>query len=308
MNEDRPSAASQDGGQRNWLERIGQLFSSEPKDKGELLDVLQEAQQRELLDRDAVGMIEGVMDVSEMQVRDIMIPRSQMEVIERETSLADFLPVIIESAHSRFPVIGENKDEVLGIILAKDLLPYAAQVAAQGDSNDFNIRDLLRPAMVVPESKRLNVMLKEFQASRNHMAIVVDEYGGVAGLVTIEDVIEQIVGEIEDEHDVDDEESYILPAAAGHHSVRALTPIGDFNAHFNCALSHEEFDTVGGLVLNAFGRMPKRGEQVDIEGFRFTVQRADNRRVHLLDVASAPLQPRQGEEGGNSDNDESTQA
>ncbi len=304
MNEDRSSAASQDGGRRNWLERIGQLFSSEPKDKGELLGVLKEAHQRELLDRDAVGMIEGVMDVSEMQVRDIMIPRSQMEVIERESSLAQFLPIIIESAHSRFPVIGENKDEVLGILLAKDLLPYAAE----GEGGDFNIRDLLRPAMVVPESKRLNVMLKEFQASRNHMAIVVDEYGGVAGLVTIEDVIEQIVGEIEDEYDIDDEESYILPAAAGHHSVRALTPIEDFNDHFKCALSDEEFDTVGGLVLAAFGRMPKRGEQVDIEGFRFTVQRADNRRVHLLDVGPAPAPSESDEEGGDRDIDESTPA
>ena len=283
MNEDRPSGAAPDGQQRNWLERIGQIFSSEPKDKDELLKLLKEAQQGNLLDRDAVGMIEGVMDVSEMQVRDIMIPRSQMEVIERDAPLTQFLPIIIESAHSRFPVIGENKDEVLGIILAKDLLPYVAQ-----SDSDFNIRDLLRPAMVVPESKRLNVMLKEFQSSRNHMAIVVDEYGGVAGLVTIEDVIEQIVGEIEDEHDVDDEESYILPASAGHHSVRALTPIEDFNEFFNSSLSDEEFDTIGGLVLNGFGRMPKRGEYVDLEGFRFTVQRADNRRVHLLDVSEAP--------------------
>lgn len=293
MNEDRPSDAAPDGQHRNWLERIGQLFSSEPKDKDELLHILKEAQQGNLLDRDAVGMMEGVMDVSEMQVRDIMIPRSQMEVIGRDTALSEFLPIIIDSAHSRFPVIGESKDEVLGIILAKDLLPYVAQE----DSSDFNIRDLLRPAMVVPESKRLNVMLKEFQSSRNHMAIVVDEYGGVAGLVTIEDVIEQIVGEIEDEHDVDDEDSYILPAEAGHYSVRALTHIDDFNDHFKSQFSDDEFDTIGGLVLNGFGRMPKRGEYIDLNGFRFVIQRADNRRVHLLDVGPAPEIPEEGEPG-----------
>ncbi len=301
MNEDRSSGASQDGGPRNWLERIGQLFTSEPKDKKELLQLLREAQQTNLLDRDAVGMIEGVLDVSEMQVRDIMIPRSQMDVIERESSLAELLPVIIDSSHSRLPVIGESKDEVLGIILAKDLLPYAAK----SDSADFNLRDLLRPAMVVPESKRLNVMLKEFQTSHNHMAIIVDEYGGVAGLVTIEDVLEQIVGEIEDEHDVDDEDSYILPAGAGHHSVRALTTIEDFNDYFKVNLSDEEFDTIGGLVLNGFGRMPKRGEYVDLEGFRFSVQRADNRRVHLLDVSTAP-EPQQEDESGNGSLDESS--
>ncbi len=304
MNEDRSSGAAPDGQHRNWLERIGQLFASEPKDREELLQLLKEAQQSNLLDRDAVGMIEGVMDVSEMQVRDIMIPRSQMEVIERDASLAVFLPIIVESAHSRFPVIGENKDEVLGIILAKDLLPYAAQM----DGGDFNIRDLLRPAMVVPESKRLNVMLKEFQTSRNHMAIVVDEYGGVAGLVTIEDVLEQIVGEIEDEHDVDDEESYILPAGEGHFSVRALTNIDDFNEYFKCQFSDEEFDTVGGLVMNAFGRMPKRGEQVDFGGFRFAVQRADNRRVHLLDVSIAPEPLAEDSDGTGSLTDDSSQA
>ena len=300
---DRPSGAAPEGQQRNWLERISQLFSSEPKDKDELLQLLKEAQQSNLLDRDAVTMIEGVMDVSEMQVRDIMIPRSQMEVIERDAQLSAILPTMVDSAHSRFPVIGENKDEVLGIILAKDLLPYVAQ----GEGSEFNIRDLLRPAMVVPESKRLNIMLKEFQGSRNHMAIVVDEYGGVAGLVTIEDVLEQIVGEIEDEHDVDDEENYILPAGEGHHSVRALTAIDDFNEYFNTAFSDEEFDTVGGLVLNAFGRMPKRGESVDIAGLRFNVQRADNRRVHLLDVSAAPEPEAEGDSGEESPIDEAPQ-
>lgn len=277
MSEDR---TSEEGRPRNWLERLGQMLQSEPKDKEDLLQFLTEAQQRALLDHDALRMIEGVMEVSEMQVRDIMIPRSQMEVIEREASLADFLPIIIDSAHSRFPVIGENRDEVVGIVLAKDLLPFVAR----GEENGFNIREILRPAMIVPESKRLNVLLQEFQASRNHMAIVVDEYGGVAGLVTIEDVLEQIVGEIEDEHDVDSDENNILPAGGDSFSVRALTPIEDFNEHFGTDFGDEEFDTIAGLVMNAFGHMPKRGEQIDFAGFSFTVQRADNRRIYLLEV------------------------
>ena len=296
MSEDRSSGAVQEGRPRSWLERIGQILQSEPKDKDDLRQFLLDAQERALLDHDAVTMIEGVMDVSEMQVRDIMIPRSQMEVIDREAGLADFLPIIIGSAHSRFPVIGENRDEVLGIILAKDLLPF---VTTEGNG-DFNIREILRPAMIIPESKRLNVLLREFQTSRNHMAIVVDEYGGVAGLVTIEDVLEQIVGEIEDEHDVDDEENYILHAGGDRYSVRALTTIEDFNEHFHTRFSDEEFDTIAGLVLNAFGRMPKRGEQVDFDGFRFTVQRADNRRIYLLEVEPAPQEETGNEEDAGS--------
>lgn len=292
MNEDRSSGAVQEGRPRSWLERIGQILQSEPKDKEDLRQFLLDAQDRALLDHDAVTMIEGVMEVSEMQVRDIMIPRSQMEVIERDARLADFLPIIVASAHSRFPVIGENRDEVVGIVLAKDLLPF---VAAEGNG-EFNIREILRQAMIVPESKRLNVLLREFQTSHNHMAIVVDEYGGVAGLVTIEDVLEQIVGEIEDEHDVDDEESYILAAGNERYTVRALTPIEDFNDYFRTSFSDEEFDTIAGLVINAFGRMPKRGESVDFKGFRFTVQRADNRRIYLLEVAQAP-EDAPGEEG-----------
>lgn len=295
MNEDRPSGAVQEGRPRSWLERIGQILQAEPKDREDLRQFLLDAQERALLDRDAVSMIGGVMDVSEMQVRDITIPRSQMEVIERDARLTDFLPIIIDSAHSRFPVIGENRDEVLGIVLAKDLLPF---VAAEGNG-EFNIREILRPAMIVPESKRLNILLREFQTSHNHMAIVVDEYGGVAGLVTIEDVLEQIVGEIEDEHDVEEEESYILPAGDNRFSVRALTPIEEFNEHFNTRFSDEEFDTIAGLVLNAFGRMPKRGESVDFDGFRFKVQRADNRRIYLLEVSPIPKQ--EPDEEGNAE-------
>lgn len=289
MNEDR---SGEEGRPRSWLDRLGQFLQSEPKDKEDLLQFLSEAQQRALLDHDAVSMIQGVMEVSEMQVRDIMIPRSQMEVIERDAGLEEFLPVIIDSSHSRFPVIGENRDEVVGIVLAKDLLPFVAP----SEGNEFNIREILRPAMIVPESKRLNVLLREFQTSRNHMAIVVDEYGGVAGLVTIEDVLEQIVGEIEDEHDVESEDNYILPAGEERFSVRALTPIEDFNEHFGTSFGDEEFDTVAGLVMNAFGHMPKRGEQIDLESYRFTVQRADNRRIYLLEVAPAPQDD--GDEGG----------
>lgn len=276
--------ANGNGGQnRTWLERIGQVFQGEPKDRDELVEVLRDSHGRGLLDADALAMIEGVLDVSELQARDVMIPRSQMVVVERGASLEEFLPTIIESAHSRFPVIGENRDEVMGILLAKDLLPFVAD-----GGEGFNIREVLRPAFVIPESKRLNVLLKEFQASRNHMAIVVDEYGGVAGLVTIEDVLEQIVGEIEDEHDVDSDENNILPAGGASFSVRALTPIEDFNEHFGTDFSDEEFDTIAGLVMNAFGHMPKRGEQIEFADYRFTVQRADNRRIYLLEVAPAP--------------------
>jgi len=281
MSEDRPSVAAPGRQPRNWLVRLSQVLQIEPKDREELLRLLRDARQRELLDADSLHMIEGVLEVSEMQARDIMVPRSQMDVVERNATLQEILPMVIESAHSRFPVIGENRDEVVGLLLAKDLLPFVAK----GDGSDFNMRDVLRPAFFIPESKRLNVLLKEFRSSRNHMAVVVDEYGGVAGLVTIEDVIEQIVGEIEDEHDVEDEESFILPVGDGHFTVRGLTPIEDFNEHFGVEFSDEDFDTVAGLVLGELGHMPKRGESLEFDGFRFLVQRCDNRRIYLLDVS-----------------------
>lgn len=279
MSEDRTTSPSKDGKTKNWFDKLGQLLQGEPQDREQLLEVLREAQQNELLDGDALAMIEGVMQVSEMQVRDIMIPRSQMVVVELDATLEQTLPVVIASAHSRFPVVGETRDEVMGILLAKDLLPMFIQQS--GDETHLNIRDLLRPAVFIPESKRLNVLLKEFRANRNHMAIVVDEYGGVAGLVTIEDVLEQIVGEIEDEHDFEDD-LYILDHNDGQHIVKAITPIEDFNEHFGIALSDEEFDTIGGLVMNAFGHLPKRDETIELEGFLFKVIRADNRRVHLM--------------------------
>ena len=266
--------------QKNWLDRLGQVFSSEPKDRDELIMILREAQERNLFDTSALAMIEGVFQVSELQVRDIMIPRSQMVVVEEENSVQEMLPVIIESAHSRFPVIGDSRDEVVGVLLAKDLL----RVLSEEDQSDFNIRDILRPAFIVPESKRLNILLNEFRNSRNHMAIIVDEYGGVAGLVTIEDVLEQIVGDITDEHDLE-EDQYIKYSDDDQYAlVKALTPIEDFNEYFETSLSDDEFDTIGGLVTHKFGRVPKRREATQIDLFNFEVISADSRRLHLLKV------------------------
>ena len=265
---------------RSWLERLGQALQGELKDRDQLIEVLQEAQKNTVIDYDALTMIEGVIGVSEMQVRDIMIPRSQMVVVERDADLKVILQTVVESAHSRFPAVGENRDEVIGILLAKDLLPYFLD----GENIRFNLRDILRPAVFIPESKRLNVLLKEFRASRNHIAIVVDEYGGVAGMVTIEDVLEQIVGEIEDEHDVE-EDAYILEHRNAEYTVKAITPIEDFNEHFQATFSDEEFDTIGGLVMNGFGHMPKRGEKLNLGDFHFKVLRASNRQIYLLQVS-----------------------
>ena len=264
---------------RSWLERLSFALLGEPKDREQLVELLRDAQQRELLDPEALTMIEGVLQVAEMQVRDIMVPRAQMAVVERDAVLETILPVVIESAHSRFPVIGDNRDEVVGILLAKDLLAYCGQEQA----TDFNVRDILRPAVFIPESKRLNVLLKEFRASRNHMAIVVDEYGGVAGLVTIEDVLEQIVGEIVDEHDIE-EDAYIKKHNDNVCAVKALTPIEEFNHYFLSNFSDDEFDTIGGLVMHRFGRLPRRGEVISIDRFRFKILNADSRRIHLLQV------------------------
>ncbi len=272
-----------DSPRRGWLERLGHALKGELKNREQLLEALQEAARNHVIDNDALAMIEGVLGVSEMQVREIMIPRSQMVVVERDADLQDILRIVVDSAHSRFPAVGENRDEVVGILLAKDLLP----LFLQGEAQRFNLRDILRPAVFIPESKRLNVLLKEFRASRNHMAIVVDEYGGVAGLVTIEDVLEQIVGEIEDEHDIADD-VYIFEHRNGEYIVKAMTPIEDFNEHFGTDYSDEEFDTIGGLVMHAFAHMPKRGETVRLGDFLFKVLRASNRRIHLLQVIRAP--------------------
>jgi magnesium and cobalt transporter len=257
------------------LERLSTMLLREPEDRDQLVGLLHSAFERRLLDAEALSMIEGVLQVSETQVRDVMIPRSQMDMIDVADSPAKFIPFVIETSHSRFPVFEDNRDNVIGILLAKDLLRFYAE-------EEFNVREMLRPAVFVPEAKRLNVLLKEFRANRNHIAIVVDEYGGVSGLITIEDVIEQIVGDIEDEYDFDETEDNILVDRSGRYRVKAVTEIADFNNHFNSKFSDEDYDTVGGLVVGRFGRLPKRGESIAIDGFNFQVLRADSRKVHSL--------------------------
>ena len=257
------------------IERLSHFLLRGPEDREQLFELLKSSYEKNLMDADSLSMIEGVLQVSEMQVRDIMIPRSQMDVIDISHSPEKFIPFIISTAHSRFPVIEDDKNDVIGILLAKDLLKYYA-----GD--DFEIRDMLRPAIFIPESKRLNVLLKEFRSSRNHIAIVVDEYGGVSGMVTIEDVLEQIVGEIEDEFDFDETEDNIIQDKNGHYRVKASTEIEDFNEFFKVAFSNEEFSTIGGLIIHAFGHLPKRDEKITFQGFKITVLRADSRKLYSI--------------------------
>jgi len=264
------------------LERLSALLTRGPEDREHLLKQLHSAFERNLLDGDALSMIEGALQVSDMQVRDIMVPRSQMDMIDVNEPPDKFIPHVIATAHSRFPVIDKNRDDVIGVLLAKDLLRYYA-----GDE-EFNVRQMLRPAVFVPESKRLNVLLREFRANRNHMALVVDEYGGVAGLVTIEDILEQIVGDIEDEYDSDESEDNIVRDQGGLYRVKAQTEIADFNRVFGTKYSDADFDTVGGLVLNRFGRLPRRGDAITIDGLRVQVLRADSRRLHSLQVQPIP--------------------
>jgi len=276
MNEDQSGNGS---GRRTWVEKIGAAFSQQPRNREELLEVLRDACEEGILDDDALAMMEGAIEVSETQVRDAMIPRSQMVVVNNDARLDEFLPRIIESGHSRFPVIGENKDEVIGILLAKDLLPH---VASGGES--FDLAATIRPAVVIPESKRLNVLLRDFRVSRNHMAIVIDEYGGVSGLITIEDVLEEIVGEIGDEYD-EDEEVLIQSLGDNRYQVQALTPIEDLNEKFDSDLSDDDYDTVGGLLLAEFGRVPEFDEVVTLaDHFEFRVIKADNRRIITLEM------------------------
>ena len=257
------------------IERLTALLLREPEDREQLIELLHGAFERHLMDAEALSIIEGALAVSDMVVRDIMVPRAQMDVIDINTSFESIVQIVLETTHSRFPAIGENKDDVIGILLAKDLLRYFAGKA-------FDLRDSLRPAIFVPESKRLNVLLREFRASRNHMALVVDEYGGVAGLVTIEDVLEQIVGDIEDEYDFDETADNIVLDNAGRFRVKAITEIKDFNAAFSTSFPDENYDTIGGLVTGHLGHMPKRNEVVVIEGIRMQVLRADSRRIHTL--------------------------
>lgn len=271
---DSSSSSSQRPG---FLERLSHLLMREPEDREQLLVLLHSAFERNLLDADALSIIEGALQVSDMPVREVMIPRAQMDVIDIDDPLDKIVQTALRTAHSRFPVIGENRDDVIGILLAKDLLRLMS-----GD--DDSLRDMLRPAVFIPESKRLNVLLREFRASRNHMAIVVDEYGGVAGLVTIEDVLEQIVGDIEDEYDFDESADNIRVDQTGRYRVKAGTEIEDFNEVFGTTFDDDAYDTVGGLVIHQIGRLPKRGEVVQIDALRFTVLRADSRRVHTLMV------------------------
>ena len=264
-----------------WFERLSTLLLREPEDREQLIELLYSAYERNLLDADALAMIEGVLQVSEMQVRDVMIPRAQMDVVDIADTPEQFIPFVIETAHSRFPVIDKDKDDIIGILLAKDLLRYYA-------GEEFNVRDMLRHAVFVPESKRLNVLLRDFRGNRNHIALVVDEYGGVCGMVTIEDVLEQIVGDIEDEYDFDEEEDNLIPDGKGNWRVKAATEIADFNQALGTSLSDEEYDTVGGLVLKAAGQLPKSGDHIAINGLTFTVLRADSRRLHSLLVERKP--------------------
>ena len=257
------------------LERLSLLLLGEPEDREQLLQLLRSAHERKLMDADALSIIEGALAVSEMQVRDIMVPRAQMDVVSINEPIEKIVDFALDTAHSRFPAIGESKDDVVGILLAKDLLRHFA-------GREFDLRDSLRPAVFIPESKRLNVLLREFRASRNHMAIVVDEYGGVAGLVTIEDVLEQIVGDIEDEYDFDEAAGNIVLDNAGRYRVKATTEIEDFNGAFGTGFATDNFDTVGGLVIHTLGRLPRRNEVIVIDGLRLQVLRADSRRVHTL--------------------------
>lgn len=278
MNDDRSASDPED---RNWLDKITQLFSSEPKNREDLLDVLKVANQNDVIDNEALGILEGALQVADQQVRDILISSSQMVVVNVDETVDEFMTKIIESAHSRFPVVGATPDEVLGILLAKDLLPQLL------NKKQPELRKLIRPVTFVPESKRLNVLLREFRQTRNHMAVVLDEYGSVSGLVTIEDVLEEIVGEIEDEHDPTTD-NFISKVADSDYLVKALTPIESFNRQFNAEFSEDEFDTIGGILMQKFGYLPKPNELTTIDGFRFRVVNADSRQIHLLRMTPAP--------------------
>lgn len=278
---DEPSQSPSQTPRKNWLDRLSHLFQGEPKDRHELVGMIQDAEERDVIDEETKEMIEGVLEIAELRVRDIMIPRSQMVTIRRNQAVETFLPIIIESAHSRFPVINEDKDHVEGILLAKDLLQFAVGLT----DDPFSFDKVLRPAVVVPESKRVDRLLKEFQQQRYHMAIVVDEFGGVSGLVTIEDILELIVGEIEDEYDAgEDEQEQIRRVSKSVFAVHGLTPIEEFNDYFDTSFSDDEVDTVGGLVMHAFGHLPKKGEAVTLAGFTFKVVHADRRRLLQLQV------------------------
>lgn len=264
---------------RSWLERLTTLLIREPKDRKQLIEVLRDAEERDILSAEMLSMLESVVLVAEMQVREVMVPKSQMVVIEHDSPFKEIIPLVIESGHSRFPVVNETKDNVIGILLAKDLLKYCFE----NTETNFDIKSILRPAVFVPQSKRLDILLKEFRINRNHMAIVLDEYGYLGGLVTIENVLEQIVGDIEDEYDIDEEED-IKKMGENIFMVKAATPIDEFNEYFATEYNDNEFDTIGGLVIKAFGYFPKKGEVIKIEKYQFKVMQSDSRRIYLLEV------------------------
>ncbi|MBO1255471.1 CBS domain-containing protein [Alteromonas sp. 5E99-2] len=285
MSEDNPHSTS-GSTSKTWFERIKQALTGEPKNKEELVDLISDAEQREVIDPQTREMIEGVIGVNQARVRDIMIPRAQMITVDIEQSVDEFLPVVLESAHSRFPVITEDKDHIEGILLAKDLLAYAFH-----PEKEFQLKDILRPATMVPESKRVDALLKEFRQQRYHMSIVVDEYGGVSGVVTIEDILELIVGEIEDEHDVEDEGTDdIRPLNKSTYSVKALTPVEDFNAFFEVKFNEEDADTIGGIVLKAIGHMPNTNDEVTINDIHFKITNSDKRKLIQLKVSVPALE------------------
>jgi magnesium and cobalt transporter len=281
MSDDNPHS-SRGSASKSWLERIASIFTAEPQDISDLQDIITEAEIRSLIDADTKSMLQGVLEVSSMRARDIMVPRSQMATIDIDDSVADLLPILMENNHSRYPVVNEDKDHIEGILLVKDLL----QFALDPNVTDWHLRDLLRPAVIIPESKRVDALLKEFRQKRYHMAVVVDEYGGVSGLVTIEDILEQIVGEIEDEHD-DEEENDIKKMASRVFQVSALTPLDEFNESFNTHFDEEDADTIGGIVLHAFGHMPTKGESIELQGLTFKVSKSNSRRLVQLQVIRA---------------------
>ncbi|MEX0618896.1 MAG: transporter associated domain-containing protein [Pseudohongiellaceae bacterium] len=290
MADDQPNI---DPRPRSWIDKIAQVFSDEPTDTRSLIELLRNAEQDQVLDADALSIIEGALQVSSMQVREIMIPRSQVVTVSAKLAPAEIIKTVTEASHSRFPVIGDSADNVIGILLAKDLLP----LTLHNNIEKFNLKDVLRPATFIPESKRLNVLLKEFRETRNHMAIVIDEYGCVCGVVTIEDVLEQIVGEIEDEYDVDDE-SYIKKFDDENYIVKALVPIEEFNDYFHTGFSDQDFSTIGGLVLQHFGHIPERDETVSIGPYLFTVLNSDSRQIKLLKVTTTLVDTRKKRAGG----------
>jgi len=274
MSDDQPPSTT--APRKRWVEKLSQIFSGEPEDVDDLLEVLREAKENHVLDTEALTMIEGVLQVSQMRVRDIMIPRVQMVVVPKDAELETIFPLVIEFCHSRYPVIDGDRSKIVGVLLAKDLLAHVLQ------NKNLTVEDLMRPACVVPESKRLNILLKELRTNGNHMAIVVDEYGQAAGLVTIEDVLEEIVGEIEDEHDDHEDEGYIFQRSSNEYMIKALIPIDEFDEYFSTHLTTDEYDTIGGFILSKLEHMPKKGESLVVDNMRFEIVRADNRRVHLV--------------------------